>query len=822
MINLIICIINQSLFMKNLYFSLFIVSLFFQPLAAQNSKEKLLENLKEYHSIPREVAYLHLNKSVLLQGEHLGFSAYIVNKNDLKPSRETTNLYVQVKNSAGEVVKQKLLLVESGVASNIVEIDSEFASGNYTISAFTNWMRNFDEQNYFVESFRVIESKLDSSYVEEEHREIDVQFLPESGHLLSGVVNSIGIIAKDDTGYGLPNGSVVVKDNQNRDLASIKLNQFGIGKFTMIPKAEEEYSAVVIQGKKEVPVSFDLPVEQEGIILTANQRGDQLRLLVTTNASSLPKMQKKPLILTVQNRSLVEGVELEFKEQKSIPVVLDLNTLSSGINIITLFDAAHNPIAERLIFNYAGLPVEKMQDSQITALQDSLEVRLPFQDLKKRSVSISILPENSLSGNSPHNIISYNLLQPYLQGSVENGGWYFQDVSEEKKFALDNLLLTQGWSSYDWEKIFNSEMTVKHKFEKNFELKAIIHSRDADKRGLKYLVHATANNNPLFAEIPSEKEAFIFDGFKPVEGEQVFISRIKRNDNLVPARLALQSFPQKFPYIRLEAPLLEQKLQPVKISGNRLMQVFRFAESIEQLNEVLLETKVDKVKERERKLGAHSYGSVNVVDNDDAVLYGTLANFLRAKGVRVTETAGTFSIKPMFGSTGGFRPESSESDLKDSPDPTTGASQGMAVYLDGVLMYDLSIFYQYNLASVDYIEINKTGMGNGFIGNAGHIKIYSKLESRYKNRDRTRIQEFDLPLAYSLEKQFYVPRYESTTDDFFKAYGVIDWKPGLTSQNGEDISFKIHKPKVDYKMIIEGFTEDGEFIYDVQNFSVEK
>ncbi|MHA6278793.1 hypothetical protein ACXYMT_01310 [Salinimicrobium sp. CAU 1759] len=820
--------------MKKFYFLLFVFSFAFQPLTAQNSTEKLLEDLKDYHSIPREVAYLHLNKSVLLQGEQLGFSAYVVNKNDLKPSKETTNLYVQVKNEAGEIVREKLLLVENGVASNLVEIDNTFPTGNYTITAFTNWMRNFNEQNFFTESFRVIESNLAHKADKVVEQGVDVQFLPESGHLLSDVVNSIGIIAKDQTGHGIANATVVVRDSKNRDLANVQLNRFGIGKFSMIPDPQENYTAVVVQENNEIPVAFDTPVEQEGVILTATQRGRELRLLVSTNTSSLKNIQKKPLTLTIQNRSLVDAHEIEFREKKTIPVIVDMSTLASGINIITLFDEDRNPIAERLVFNHHELPVMGMPKTQITSLQDSLQLRFPFQKEEKVKFSVSILPQNTVSANRHHNIISYNLLQPYVRGTIENAGWYFEENTEDRKFELDNLLLTQGWSSYDWNKIFNSEFKLNHRFENYFELRATIHSRDVDKRELRYLVHATANNNPLVAEIPSEKEAFVFDGFRPVEGEQVYISRIKRNDNLVPAKLALQSFPQNFPYFQFEGDLLEQQLQYVKNSGNGLMQVFRFGNEIEELGEVSLEAKVDRLKERERKLGAHSFGSAYVVDNDDVALYGTLANLLRAKGVRVYEAGGNFSVATMFSNTSSFNRGNSgiTSGSVSATDsgiiepgkgaPTLGESQSVAVYLDGVLQYDLSRFYQYSLVDVDYVEINKTGMGNGFIGNKGHIKIYTVPGSRYGNRDRDRIQEFDLPLAYSLKKEFYVPRYESTTDDFFQAYGIIDWKAGLTSENGEAVSFKIDRPKVDYQIITEGFTEAGKLIYDVEKVSIGK
>jgi hypothetical protein len=86
---------------------------------------------------------------------------------------------------------------------------------------------------------------------------------------------------------------------------------------------------------------------------------------------------------------------------------------------------------------------------------------------------------------------------------------------------------------------------------------------------------------------------------------------------------------------------------------------------------------------------------------------------------------------------------------------------------------------------------------------------------------KTRIQKFDFPLAYALNKQFYVPKYQNTTDDFFQQYGVIDWKSNLSSSGSKNIIFEIAQPKVDFLLIIEGFTSRGELIYNVETISVQ-
>lgn len=791
---------------------LLIIMFILPSLKAQIQEAKLESTLKEYHSIPKEVAYLHLNKTILLMGEQLGFSAYVVNKNDLKPSIETTNLYVQISNSAGEVVKEKMLLVKNGVASNTIQIDTSFTSGDYVLTGFTNWMRNFDEQNFFKGSFVVRDSNLDFKVNKDDLTEIDAQFLPESGHLLSDVTNTVGVVVKDKTGYGLPNAAVQIRDSRNRLLSDVALNRYGIGKFTLIPDPNEKYSAIVVFEGKEISVSFQTPVASEGIILSAVQRNKELRLVVNSNSASLPKIENKPYFLIIQNRKRIETIDIKFGDKKSIPVVLDLDYLASGMNIITLMDEACRPIAERLFFNYEGIPLREIQDPRLIEAQDSLAVRFLRNGADSSHLSVSILPQNSISNNSNHNIVSYTMLQPYLRGNIENGSWYFHEITEEKKYALDNLLITQGWSSYDWGAIFEKPLELKYRFENNIELTGYI-NKGSNRNRLRYLVHANSNNEPLFLDIPPGNGAFVFDGFRPLEGEELVISRIKDNDKLLPAGLAVQFSPQKIPYLSHHSKFLLQKNSEYSINGNLMTPVLPFEGQAEELKEVLLEIKIDKLLERERKLGIHSFGRIHVIKENEVPLYQTLAGYLKSKGLMVSEAGGSFSVNNKFAVAAN---ESGSGASFGKPAP----SKGMAVFLDGIRIVDQTMFHQYPLSSIDYIEINKHGLGEGITGGNGAIKIYSLLKSGTPARDRNRVQQFEIPLAYSSPKLFYVPRYENNHDEFFQKYGVIDWKPDLYAGVGEDVIFKIKKPEVDFQMIIEGFTTDGKLIYDVKTVSV--
>ena len=124
--------------------------------AQQDKHQKLVDSYNEYAKLSRETAYCHLNKSTFILGETLAFSGYLFYKDSKLPSKITKNLYCVITDKDNKVIKRKMLLVEDGYTNNSFQIDSLFTAGHYTFKAYTNWMKNFDEHNAFVETFKVL------------------------------------------------------------------------------------------------------------------------------------------------------------------------------------------------------------------------------------------------------------------------------------------------------------------------------------------------------------------------------------------------------------------------------------------------------------------------------------------------------------------------------------------------------------------------------------------------------------------------------------------------------------------------------------------
>jgi len=787
---------------QSIVFILFLLSSF--SVDAQDDSE-VLDVYEDYTDAAREVVYMHLNKSTYISGESIGFTAYVMDKKDKKPSLLTTNLYVSIEDKNKKVIKQKLIKVDDGVASNTFELDSLFTSGYYNIKAYTNWMLNFNEQNHYVESIKIINPE-DKDYDEEqlvEHK-IDVQFLPESGHLLDGVLNNIGVVVKDNLGFGIPNAKGEIIDNNDQVLSSFETNQFGIGKFQLLADINNNYKVKITKADKDYSFNLNQNVETKGVIMTLKSHKSKVYVSLITNPKTLDIIKNQKHTLMIHNGNNFDIMDIYFTDKTVVTKAIEYSNSASGVNILTLFNEDEKPIAERLFFNYEGINILTSNAVSAKKTRDSITVTLNFKGLNNEqlnAMSISVLPQETESYNRHNNIVSYTYLQPYIKGVVEQAKYYFTAINAKKQYELDILLLTQGWSSYDWNQIFNNDYNQIYNFEQGIRLKANLTSTIAKGPQNAYLMHAISDEEPRIFKLKEGENSFIVENLFPVGKDEISMSKMTKLNGLIPAALYFQSFPNAIPNLTINANALNPKLN-YKISeslnrGNRLWA--SNLNDVQMLEEVVVMTRLERKKLRMEKLGQGHFGKIHVIDEEDRLLYSTLNQYLISTGFFAA--ASILNAKPGFG-------ESEDS---------VGAP---VFFIDDMQVIDTGRLNQYSLFNVDYIEINRRGLGEGLRGNNGTIRIYSNeaIAGSYNNQDS--VQQFKLPLVFSAQKKYYVPKYRNTGDSFYKTYGVIDWKPKLTVDSNGNVSLKFAKPRIPITLFIEGIANDGSFIFEEKTISL--
>ncbi len=276
-------------------------------------------------------------------------------------------------------------------------------------------------------------------------QQTDLQFLPEGGKLIADKLQRIGFKAIDIFGKGV-DVKGKIKDGNGNEVADFSSTHKGMGIVYLKPQFNEKYTAYTDNG-----LSFPLPIIQRS--------GNMLQVFNSANADSVKvimdaseDLKGNYFYLSATSRGVNNAyASLRFLG-KPIAIHLAKDMFPSGISRITLYDAALNPLCERVIFIQHADDIElKMQlHKEAYQKKDSVHLVLHAQNNRAENVvgsfSIAVIDTGQVKINPySENIISYMLLSSELKGYIEDPYYYFHQPHTE---ALDALLLTQGWVNY--------------------------------------------------------------------------------------------------------------------------------------------------------------------------------------------------------------------------------------------------------------------------------------------------------------------------------------------------------------------------------------
>ena len=288
--------------------------------------------------------------------------------------------------------------------------------------------------------------------------DIDMQFMPESGVLVSGMPSSIGFKAIGQDGLGIDvKGSVY--DKENNEITQVSTVYKGIGKFDLLPKEGESYTVKVALSDGTTK-TIELPqAKASGTILRVRKDPESDTLTLSIYASG--DLQNLPgnYYLIAQSRGVICYAAGLSVDRQLIHIRIPGNLFPTGIAHFTLFNARQLPVNERLVFidHHDMLKIGIQPDRQTYGSRDSVSLHIKVQDSNGKGVagsfSLAITDDAQLKNNPQQsNILSDLLLKPDLQGYIEDPGFYFQDHKNSVS-ALDALMLTQGWTGFNWKDI---------------------------------------------------------------------------------------------------------------------------------------------------------------------------------------------------------------------------------------------------------------------------------------------------------------------------------------------------------------------------------
>lgn len=290
-------------------------------------------------------------------------------------------------------------------------------------------------------------------------KKMDLAFYPEGGQLLEGLSNRVAFKMHSENGlsFDLKGG---LYDDSGQMITEIHSDYKGMGSFPLIPEQGKRYY-VKITDPLHVDSVFQLPkAEKEGWMLQASVDNDKLTLILGNTYE-----EARPALITIAVRAyMVNYIARTVNRFDSFTIPTE--GIPPGIAVVTLFDEAGNPRAERLVFvNHKKLGNAFLESERSTYLpRDSVALKIRVSDDQgmpvKGSFSLSVVDEQlgmSSSLDEP-GIISTLYLSREIKGAIEDPESYFNPELTKGSHYLDLLLLTQGWRKYRYEHILESNI----------------------------------------------------------------------------------------------------------------------------------------------------------------------------------------------------------------------------------------------------------------------------------------------------------------------------------------------------------------------------
>ncbi|RAK66654.1 hypothetical protein [Hymenobacter edaphi] len=424
---------------------------------AQSKPASPREALQAYNqNDPYEKLFLHLDRSLYVGGDVLWFKAYAVEGTRQRPLPLSKVAYVEVLDAAQKPVLQGKIGLKDAAGHGSLQLPASLPTGSYTVRAYTSLMKNFGPDGYFHAPITIINTFAAAARpAADSAAGYDVQFFPEGGNLVAGLTSRVAVKVTDKTGRGVAAEGVWL-DRQGQVAARFSTLKYGMGHFDVQPSAAgAPYTAVTRLPGEQTATRQAPVVREQGYVMRVEAPGaDKLLVTVTTPGDAPEEVQ-----LLGHARQRIFAAKTATLSGGRTQFVLERASLPEGVLHFTVFNARQQPVCERLVFRRpaAQLAVQPQLDNNRYGPREKVTLTLSTADGAGRpapaDVSVAVYRLDKLPAAPAADIASSLWLTSELRGVVEDPAYYLRLPDSQTEEATDNLMLTQGWRRFAWDKV---------------------------------------------------------------------------------------------------------------------------------------------------------------------------------------------------------------------------------------------------------------------------------------------------------------------------------------------------------------------------------
>ncbi|MBO9731987.1 MAG: hypothetical protein J7623_25315 [Chitinophaga sp.] len=772
--------------------------------------DRIVKALQTFGSrYPAEKVYLHLDKDYYAAGETIWFKGYITLQG--MPSTTATNLYVELLDKNNNIVQKKLFAAGNAGSPGNFDLPETQKPGVYQLRAYTAWMLNFDPAFSYTRTIQIFDPSQKTAAPADSVTTPDfaVQFFPEGGNLIAGQPNVVAFKAIDNNGYPIE-VTGTVKDAKGGNPVALKSVHDGMGTFDITPANGQDIFQATIKNAKGQTKTFALPAPvTSGVSLKVFNKGS--RIFYQAVPANVGDTAFNDLVIIAQMGSqLVYKANLDIGEGR-ISGFIPADHLPSGILHITLFAKSGLPLSERLSFvrknDLLQMDVLDADTHKEPRAKNAIEIRLPDSMTTNISMSITDADAVPVDKNS-NNIVSTFLLTSDLKGYIYNPSWYFRNEADSTLRGLDLVMLTHGWTRFDWKKIENNEFPdIRFPYEQGLLMKGVatmLNGRPMPTGKLDMIIRLPIDSSSMFASAPINEKGE-FEVANMVFPDTAYI--YYQGNDLVKKGVDVNV---KFDNHFFERPTQVKIPYPLRIpptvDNNALKQFLANASEGNKVNRsinnktvYLKEVNVNAAKVKPEETTEKRYTSGMFSGGDGYTFDLTKENpislnvfqYLQSKvaGLQIT------------------------GDLNNPSLSWRGGKPGL--YLNE-MQTDVSMLSTLSMQDIALVKVFRPPFMGGFGGANGAIAVYTKKGGDNAPKNDPSIRGFKLykKAGYTVVKQFYSPDYSvkkevhALPDKRLTLY----WNPNVavdTLTHTARVQFYNNDFTKRFRLVVEGIGDDG-------------
>ena len=293
----------------------------------------------------------------------------------------------------------------------------------------------------------------------EKEAPIKMEFFPEGGVIVDSVEQRVAFQISDKEGRGL-NFSGGVYNERGKLVAQIKPAMDGCGVFTFKASAQESYEAIIKHEDREF--RFPLPeIYPSGCALAVNNQYGSSQIVITAHYRKDELFNDSLIAVALsQGGNIYRFHVVEAADEYQLSI--DKDSMPEGVNTISVFDREGRALAERMCFikhdkaHRNSLSIQDNSHGYAFNPYGKILLQATAEDHEGKpvqghiSLAVRDAESDDISYNSD-NFYTWLLLSSELKGYIKHASYYFEKDDRNRHHHLDLLMLTRGWSRYQWE-----------------------------------------------------------------------------------------------------------------------------------------------------------------------------------------------------------------------------------------------------------------------------------------------------------------------------------------------------------------------------------